>query len=596
MSSRSVFSWVLKNPDTGATFTVIQQDSTPSTATVSVSATLDTSEGIITVPDIALNGRQSKILVTDYKFGSHTLLYSSSDVLTTGVFDVDVLVLYLKAGQDGEFAFKGENGLNYIATGSTPVAASSSATLQSFTYTQATGATAVKFSNGVLVYLLEQETAWKFWAPSTVVTPFETPDKKVFILGPYLVRNVSISHQVLHVSGDSDNSTLIEAYVGAVPITTIDWNGQRLATTKTPYGSYVATIPGAESRLISLPSLTRWRSAESLPEMEPGYDDSKWTLCNKTTTRAPVAPLSLPVLFSSDYGYYSGAKVYRGYFDSSTATSVNLTCSGGLGFGWNAWLNGVFLGGHPGNGSLADSSLVLAFPSGALQASDNLITVLVDYHGHDEASTRSGVENPRGILGAVLLPGGTATASGFKQWKLQGNAGGSANIDPVRGPMNEGGLFYERLGWAMPGFDPSAAPSSTPFDNSSPSTGLAAAGVRFYTTTFRLNIDSDLDVPLGIQLAAPAGTVARVMIWVNGYQYAKYVPHLGPQTRFPVPPGILNNRGENTLALSIWAQTAAGARLNQVELVSYGAYQTDFGFSRDWSTLQPRWTDRSQYA
>lgn len=585
---------MLKNPDSGATFTVTQQSSTPSTANVTFSATLDTSEGSITVPNVSLNGRQSKILVTDYAFGDHTLLYSSADVATYAVLDADVLVLYLKEGQIGEFAFKGDDDLTYTVHGESSFADATSGARQVFTYTQGAGTTAVKFSNGVLVYLLEQSTAWRLWTPSTTSYPYPQADQKLIVLGPYLVRSASISHQVLHVSGDNDISTKIEAYVGSATISTIDWNGVRLAATKTAYGSYTATIPGAETRTITLPSLDRWHSADSLPELQPSYDDSKWIVCNKTTTLSPVAPSTLPVLFSSDYGFYSGPKVYRGYFDGTNATSVDITASGGLAFGWTAWLNGVLVGGEPGNASLTTTTAVLDLPAAALKTSGNVLTVLADYHGHDETSTAKGVENPRGLLGARLLPGGTATSTGFKTWKIQGNAGGDANIDPVRGPMNEGGLYGERLGWHLPGFDTSVSPVK--FDTATPLTGLATSGARFYTTTFHLNIDSDLDVPLGIELSAPAGTVARVMIWVNGYQYGKYVPHMGPQTRFPVPPGVINNRGLNTLALSLWAQTDEGAKLDGVKLFTYGQYQTDFKFNRDWSYLQPGWTDRSQYA
>ncbi|KAH8910107.1 family 35 glycosyl hydrolase [Coniochaeta sp. PMI_546] len=598
VSNPGVFSWVLKNPTSGTTFTVLQQAKTPSTANVSTSATLDTSAGMVTVSDVSLYGRQSKILVTDYTFGSHKLLYATADILTSGVFDSDVLVLYLKAGQTGEIAFADKQDLTYTTTGSSQVTSSKNGTQQVFRWTQGTGTTAIKLSNGVLLYLLEQQTAWRFWAPATTLDPYAGAAQKLFVIGPYLVRSASVSHQVLHISGDSDTSTTIEAYVGSSPIETIVWNGIRLTATKTAYGSYTATIPGAESRTVSLPSLDRWYSADSLPEADPSYDDSRWTICNKTSTKSPIAPLTLPVLFSSDYGYYVGAKIYRGYFDSSSFTSVNLTASGGLAFGWSAWLNGVHIGSHPGTASLTTTTLQLTFPPTIpLNATGNVLTVLVDYHGHDETSTAKGVENPRGLLGATLLPGGTPSSTGFTQWKIQGNAGGGAGyLDPVRGPMNEGGLHAERLGWFLPGFDPSKpAAFSSPSASTSPTTGISKAGVRFYTTTFHLNIDSDLDVPLGIELSAPAGTVARVMIWVNGYQYGKYVPHMGPQTRFPVPPGVINNRGLNTLALSLWAQADGGARLDGVRLFSYGAYQSDFGFNRDWSALQPQWKDRSQY-
>lgn len=591
LSSTSAFSWVLRNPDTQTGFTVVQQASTKSMTPIQFDVTLNTTAGAVTVPGVTLNGRQSKILVSDYTFGKHTLLYSSADVATYGVFDNEVLVLYLQEGQTGQFAFKNEGNLTFEVHGDTDVTETSNRNHTAFTWKQVAGSTAVKFSNGVLVYLLEQKTAWRFWAPATTSNPTVKPDEQLFVLGPYLVRSASISHGVLHVSGDNDRATTIEAYVGDKPIETIDWNGIRLPATKTAYGSFTATIPGAEDRTVALPELKNWRSADALPEAARDYDDSRWVVCNKTTTPSPYAPVTLPVLYSSDYGFYSGAKIYRGYFDGANATSVNITASGGLAFGWSAWLNGQPIGGDVGSASATTTNKTLALPRAALRAMDNVLTVVVDYHGHDQASTGQGINNPRGILGAQLQPGSTRTATGFKQWKLAGAAGGEANIDPVRGPMNEGGLHPERLAWHLPGFTPSSS-----WATKSPLDGLTGAGIAFYVTTFTLNIDSDLDAPLGVEFSAPAGTTARVMFWINGYQYGKYVPHIGPQTRFPVPPGVINNRGRNTIAVSLWAQTDAGAKLDGLKLVQYGQYQTDFKFNRDWSYLQPSWEDRAEYA
>ncbi|KAG4441043.1 hypothetical protein IFR05_003498 [Cadophora sp. M221] len=590
VSTPLIFTWELRNPDTGAAFYTVQQSTSKSRDSVTFSANLNTSAGAITVPNINLDGRQSKILVTDYSFGKNTLLYSSADVLTYGTFDVDVLVLYLKPSQVGQFAIKSSStGTTHSTEGTSEVSVESTNSSTTFTYTQGSGKTVVKFGS-VLIYLLDQQTAWKFWAPATTTNPDVKPDEQIFVLGPYLVRSASISHGVVHVSGDNDIATTIEVYTGDSSIQTITWNGIRLAVTKTSYGSVTAQIPGAKDRTISLPSLNNWRSADTLPEKLASYDDKNWAVCNKSTTLSPVAPLTRPVLFSSDYGFYTGAKIYRGYFTGANFTSVNITCSGGLAFGWTAWLNGALIGGNVGNASSTTTAAVLTLPTASLKSGENLLTVVVDYHGHDQTSTAKGVENPRGILGASLVP--STGSTGFSLWKVQGNAGGSKNLDPVRGPMNEGGLFAERVGWHLPGFTPDST-----FDRSSPSTGLSTSGIRFYTTTFHLNIDSDLDVPLGIELGAPAGTVARVMIWVNGYQYGKYVPHIGPQTRFPVPPGVINNRGLNTVALSLWAMTDAGAKLDTVKLISYGAYQTDFEFNKDWSSLQPEYdASRLQYA
>jgi hypothetical protein len=150
-----------------------------------------------------------------------------------------------------------------------------------------------------------------------------------------------------------------------------------------------------------------------------------------------------------------------------------------------------------------------------------VLTVLTDYTGHDETSTGPmGVENPRGILGAFLYSGNSTL--NFTQWKIQGNAGGSANIDPVRGSLNEDGLYAVRLGWHLPGFNPTGPQWST----GSPLQGLNQSGINWYIARFNLLIDSDLDVPLGLELDAPVGTKASVQIYINGYQ-CKFSCHSG---------------------------------------------------------------------
>ncbi|CAI6088795.1 unnamed protein product [Clonostachys chloroleuca] len=591
-SSSDIFAWRLRNIDSNSTFTVIQHNNTQSRGSVEFSVSFDTSEGTIEVPGVSLDGRQSKILVTDYPFGTKKLLYATADILTYGILDTEVLVFYLQDGQAGKFVFSDqEQDLAFEVFGDSEFTVNARDERSVYSWKQAPGQTVVKFSNGVIVYLLERETAWNFWAPPKVSTPLVKPDEHLFVLGPYLVRSARIANKVLHISGDNDVATKLEAYVGQ-EIETVVWNGLRLAAEKTAYGAVTVDIPGADDRTISLPPLKDWNSEDGAPEIRPDFNDSSWTVCDHNETLNPFyQPATLPVLYSSDYGYYTGAKIYRGYFEGRSASAVKLTCSGGLAFGWNAWLNGKLIGGDGGASLLGTTNATLTLPEDALLDGDNVLTVFIDYHGHDQDSTGKGINNPRGILDALILPGGTREDTGFKTWKIQGNAGGSANIDPVRGPMNEGGLYPERLGWHLPEFETKGWTRSI-----SPLDGIKAPGVRFYITSFHLNIDSDLDVPLGVELGAPEGTVARVMIWVNGYQYGKFVPHIGPQYRFPIPPGIINNRGKNTLALSLWAQTEDGAALDKVELFSYGKYHTDFKFNRDWSYLQPKWEDRSQYA
>ena len=607
VDSTAIWTWVLHDPSTGARFYTTQHATSSSRDVTTFSINLNTSVGAITVPNVQLNGRQSKIIVTDYNLGHNILLYSSADVLTYGVFqNSSVLVLYLEAGQTGEFALKGHQTSASVKTygASNVTSARGNGTFTRYTYTQAPGQTVVKLSSGVLVYLLDVETAWDFHAPATTIDPDVSPDEQIFVLGPYLVRNASVSGDVVNIVGDNANDTAIEVYVGSSSVRTISWNGVNLATTKTPYGALTAALSGVANQIINLPVLSAWSSADSLPEASRTYDDSAWTVCNKTTTLSPVKPLTLPVLFSSDYGYYVGVKVYRGYFDGKTATSANVTAQNGLASGWNAWLNGKLVGGSPGNASLSATSDVLDFSSATLFDTDNVLTVVCDYTGHDETSTGpGGAENPRGLLGAVLHGPSNSTQT-FTRWKIQGNAGGYANIDPVRGPLNEGGLYGERAGWHLPGFNPSSSsPTNTTtattwsLNTTSPTQGLNKSGITFYTTTFNLSLPTSLDIPMGLELSAPVNTTARIQIWMNGYNYGKFIPHIGPQTRFPFPPGVIDNQGQNTLAISLWAQTDAGARLDTVRLFSYGVYESGFGFAGVGEGLRPGWTEeRLEYA
>jgi archaellum component FlaF (FlaF/FlaG flagellin family) len=167
VSSMDIWTWVLRNPNTTAGFYVTQHAKSSSRDVTTFSLDLQTSLGAITVPNIQLNGRQSKIAVTDYHMGQTTLLYSSADILTYGLFGSEtVVVLYLEPGQTGEFAFSGnissETPDNVDVTASR-VTANDNRFYTKFVYKQAVGKSVVRLSNGVLMYLLDVSTAWSFW-------------------------------------------------------------------------------------------------------------------------------------------------------------------------------------------------------------------------------------------------------------------------------------------------------------------------------------------------------------------------------------------------------------------------------------------------
>ncbi|EKG12060.1 Glycoside hydrolase family 35 [Macrophomina phaseolina MS6] len=519
VNTSSIFTWVLRNPETSAGFYVTQHDNSRSRENTPFSLNLATSEGAVTVPSLDLRGRQSRIVVTDYPVGDYTLLYSSAEVLTYGVFDVPVIVFYLNRGQVGELAFKGglknTNFTTYGAETDFTATAAGNDTSAAFKYTQSEGATVIKFANGPVLYLLERWAAYTFFAPAMTSNPHIAADEQIFVLGPYLVRSASVTGSTVSISGDHLNDTSIDVYVGDPSVTSISWNGAALATTRSAYGSLQASLPGILDRVVALPALTGWRVADALPEADPAYDDSRWTVANKTTTLSPLAPLTLPVLYGADYGFYAGVLLYRGHFAGAGATGANVTVQGGVAAGWSAWLNGKLVGGHPGNASLLQTSVVLDFAGAELREEGNVLTVVTDYTGHDQDSQGPyGPLNPRGILGAKLIGTSNATNSSapvFEQWKIQGNAGGGAGyIDPVRGPMNEGGLHGERLGWHLPGFD------TAQWEEGDPLEGFKGAGIKWYRTEFDLDVDEDLDAPIGLEVSIPDGTVARVQIFING--------------------------------------------------------------------------------
>lgn len=143
--------------------------------------------------------------------------------------------------------------------------------------------------------------------------------------------------------------------------------------------------------------------------------------------------------------------------------------------------------------------------------------------GHDETT---GAVLPRGIYNATLI----GTKQTFTSWKLAGNAGGEANIVPIQGPFNEGGLHAERMGWHLP-----ALPASilSNWSTGASSVGLSEAGARFYRTVVELDLPKGYDISLGFVLGSPAGSTVRAQLYVNGYQFGKYVPYIGNQVVFP---------------------------------------------------------------
>jgi len=192
------------------------------------------------------------------------------------------------------------------------------------------------------------------------------------------------------------------------------------------------------------------------------------------------------------------------------------------------------------------------------------------------------MKTPRGILG-YNFPSHTPASTSISlrsddgiRWKITGNLGGEDYLGGPRGPLNEGALYPERNGYHLP-----SAPTQSWVSNVGPTSRMDKPGVRFYQTTFKLDIPKGWDVPLSFVFDGDdftsKGSGWRAQLWVNGYQFGKFANGIGPQRRFPVPEGIFNYRGENTVAISVWALEEGGATPKGIELVAGMPVQSGYG-------------------
>jgi hypothetical protein len=338
----------------------------------------------------------------------------------------------------------------------------------------------------------------------------------VIVEAGYLVRSVSIEGTALHINGDL-NATVPIKVIGA-PASTKDlhFNSQKLDFTVDPVtGDWSSTLQYTAPKL-NLPDLSSldWKYVDDLPEIQSTYDDSAWTVANHTTSNNPWG-LQTPVsLYASDYGYNTGALIYRGHFVANgKESSFQVYTQGGSAYGSSVWLNSTYLGSWPGidaSGGHTDTYTVPNLVSGKTY----VITVVVDNNGLDENWTTGSDEmkNPRGIINYQL--------SGHSQsdvtWKLTGNLGGEDYIDQTRGPLNEGGLYAERQGFTQP------YPPNSKWASGNPMTGISTAGIAFYQADFSLDLPDDYDIPItfnfGNMTMNGATADYRAQLWVNGYQ------------------------------------------------------------------------------
>lgn len=552
---------------------IIRQAAFASLSSISYTlVNISTSLGYLNIPQLngtlSLNGRDSKWFVTDYDVGGTDLLYSTAEIFTWKVVgDKTFLVVYGGPNELHELAVVTSSPAQIIEGSGVTTKSINETTILNW---EVTAERKVVQLGSLFIYILDRNTAYNYWVPD-----FERSDvwanyssnlgnlSSVIIEAGYLIRSVALSGTSLSIHGDL-NATVPLKVIGAPSnVSSLLFNGETVNATKNSVtGEWSSTLTYIVPT-IDIPDLSslNWKYLDNLPEVQSTYDDSLWTTANLTVTPNPVRNLTTPVsLYSSDYGYHTGVLLYRGHFTASgNESSLYLRTIGGSAFGSSVWLNSTYIGSWGGIDKDEDNNSTYTLPN-LVAGKPYVLTVVVDNNGLDESGYvgNDGMKTPRGILDYNI----DGLQSGFT-WKLTGNLDGEKYIDKVRGPLNEGGLYAERQGYTQP------SPPSDSWDAGSPLTGITSAGVAFYSTSFTLDLPKGYDVPLAFNFGnstANGTSHYRAQLWVNGYQFGKYVNNIGPQSSFPVPQGILNYYGENWLAVELWAQQAQGAALTNFTL------------------------------
>ena len=561
------------NRDSGAHLLFVTHKPSNARSNDAFSFELETRDGRYRLPQagsLSLDGFDAKMLVASHDLGGHRLVYSTSELQTQlGHSAGDLALLYGRKGEDGETvlrfataprveviegrieqnfdAAKGDLRLNY----------------------RHDGLIRLRISGGgrppLTLLIGEEDIAASFWRLDAGQAP-------VLVRGPALVRHAALAGGSLSLTGDVSQAAYLEIW--APRLRSVRWNGKAVAGATTRSGSWLSRRPLAGAQAIDLPALTNWRIAAESPEARPDFDDRTWQAIDRRGTAATIRPpTGQPAMDMSAYGFHSGDVWYRGRFQGGPAArKISLHYGGGGSGLLQLWLDGRFIGQHelpsglarPLTTGIADFTL----PPEAQGPGEHVLSVMVRNNGHNwdlEADVFH--KEPRGLISVSL-----ANQSGFSfavpvRWKIQGSKGGESLADPVRGPMNNGGLFGEREGWHLPGFDDAAwsRPAGA---------GAIQPGTSWYRTTFSLDVPPGHDASIGLAIGnsdTPRSEASyRALIFVNGWNMGQFIAHVGPQRVFVIPNGILNPNGRNTLAIAVTSDGAPGNRLEPVRLVDLG--------------------------
>ncbi|KAI5810302.1 glycoside hydrolase superfamily [Peziza echinospora] len=580
----AVYATELYNPSTETRYYVIRHSDTNSLEEQKYDLRVNSTYGEMHLTGLRLRSRESKILTTGYKAGNSRIAHATSEILTWQNIDgTDTVFFVLDVqGQGQEVSVAYECGPQTVPishiVGRDRVGVTATCTGELLKV-------AIEFDQGykdmlqitlvapvLNMVFLSKPYVYKFWAPVAREGPGKVEaSEQILVHGPYLVRNATIEGNTVHLVGDLTEDTKLIVWI-SMEIIHVTWNGEEVKLSQDSGFSRFGWLKGPDRSAVKLPNLRKvqWKMFDSLPEIDVGFDDSKWAVARDHSTNEAFPPLTLPCLYAGEYGFHTGAVIYRGRFHTiqsgGTVAAIFLEIWGGTAFGYSAWINGKPLHARPGNAWSERFIDLINFKPGQLRndGKENIIVIVADSNGYDRDNGVTffdghTTKKPRGIKAARLIGREENMKLEFLSWRLQGNAGGEDYDDVVRAPYNEDGLYAERIGAHFNDFNDTNLPTHSPF------IGVPSPGITFYRTSFNITFPSSYDVPISLVLGISDLTKARVLIFINGYQMGRYVNHIGPQTEFPIFPGIINN-GENVLGLAVWGMDSYEDAVNFEEL------------------------------
>ncbi|MFI8093638.1 beta-galactosidase [Streptomyces sp. NPDC086080] len=547
----------LANHDTGAQVYVVRND-TPERVE---SMLPDTG---IEMP-VAVAPHDAKLLMTGLALGRRNLAYCTAQpMLSMPTGRVDVAVFVGREGEQAHVALDCDGPPNIDRADTEPAWSYDRGRLNVVVPLGVGGLSRILVKEGgsdtpLVLLFADDATALRLW-------PYETPSGSLLVYGPAMLRSATLRGSTVHLVGDVVGETGVEVW-GPRGITEVTWNGEPVRTYLGRARSLVMEGMMPDAPAVSLPELGGWRRRGGNPESRPDFDDSAWTVADRTSSHSvtPV-PKDGPVLFADDYGFHYGDVWYRGRLtDTRGLTSVSLSYSTGTHGLLMAWLDGRPLGTHRMPAPDRDTAergtwtatATFAVPERLRGRGRHVLSVLVRPMRHDGDERAEDSHRAARGLTAAAFEGGSREV----EWRIQG----AAAPDRARGPLNNGGLHGERGGWHLPGYDDRHW-REVDFPHEE-----RRQGVAWYRTRFRLDVDPDMDASVGLTLEDDPERAYRVQVFLNGWNMGQYLNDVGPRRAFVLPNGILRTRATNTLALAVLSDGTTPSGPRDVRLTLLGA-------------------------